>query len=61
MMRNQKLSIKYLGPFKIVSKIGIVAYNPELPLTTRIHLVFHVPQVSWLNELMPWKFTCHYT
>ena len=37
-----KLNPKFYGPFKILEKIGIVAYQLELPKEARIHLVFYV-------------------
>ncbi|KAL0340888.1 UNVERIFIED_CONTAM: Transposon Ty3-G Gag-Pol polyprotein [Sesamum radiatum] len=40
--RNMKLAPKYYGPFRILAKIGPVAYRLALPPTSGIHPVFHV-------------------
>lgn len=41
-MVNQKLSSTYHGPFKVLEKIGEVAYRLKLPDDTKVHPVFHV-------------------
>jgi hypothetical protein len=39
---NRKLLPKWIGPFKIVSKVGPVSYELELNPGWRVHPVFHV-------------------
>ena len=46
-----KLNPRYIGPFRILERIGLVTYRLELPLElSRIHNVFHV---SMLKKYVP--------
>ena len=40
--KDNKLSPKYYGPYKVLQKIGTMTYKLELPATSRVHPVFHV-------------------
>ncbi|GJR64593.1 hypothetical protein Tco_0010658 [Tanacetum coccineum] len=49
--KRGKLNPRYIGPFKIIAKVGTVAYRLELPeQLSRVHSMFHV---SNLKKCMP--------
>ena len=40
--KYSKLEHKYCGPFEILAKVGLVAYQLSLPPTIKVYNVFHV-------------------
>ena len=40
--KDNKLSPKYYGPYKVLQKICAMAYKLDLPSSSRVHPVFHV-------------------
>ncbi|GJS49282.1 hypothetical protein Tco_0599403 [Tanacetum coccineum] len=45
--KRGKLNLRYIGPFKIIAKVGTVAYRLELPeKLNRVHSTFHVSNLK---------------
>ena len=40
--KDNKLSPKYYGPYKILQNIGTMVYKLELHASSQVHVVFHV-------------------
>ena len=40
-----KLSPRYCGPFRILKRVGNVAYKLELPEQSKVHPIFHVSRL----------------
>ena len=40
--KDNKLSPRYYGPYKVLQNIGSMAYKLELHASSRVHLVFHI-------------------
>ena len=52
--KDNKLSPKYYGPYKMLLKIGTMAYKLEFHASSRMHPVFHV---SCLKKVIADKYT----
>ncbi|MCO5550091.1 hypothetical protein L7F22_003570 [Adiantum nelumboides] len=48
--KDRRLSPRFTGPFKILKRIGSLAYKLELPSHVKVHPVFHV---SLLKKYVP--------
>jgi hypothetical protein len=52
--KDNKLAPKYYGPYKVLQRIGNMAYKLDLPPSSHVHPVFHV---SYLKKVINNKIT----
>jgi hypothetical protein len=40
--REEKMKLRFYGPYRVIRKVGEVAYELELSEGSKIHNIFHV-------------------
>ena len=57
--KYKKLEPRYLGPFEILAKVGLVAYQLAIPPNIKVHNVFHVSilkrYVHYVFHVIDWN------
>ena len=50
-----KLLPKQYGPFKVLEHIGQIAYRLKLPLSMKVHDIFHIDLLTLYYEIMSYR------
>ena len=49
--KNGKLSPRFIGPYEVIEKVGLIAYGLALPSNLeKIHNVFHILMLRWYRS-----------
>jgi deoxyuridine 5'-triphosphate nucleotidohydrolase len=57
--KSKKLAQRFIGPYKIIRKISPVAYELQMPESTKVHTVFHISKLKEYKNSNSFNRTSH--